>query len=384
MMSLDAAKVTTKRDVMSSVRQPVSETMKRGDAGEVRLAVVGAGLIGRRHVEHVARQAQLLAIVDPAPGTRELAERFDTRWFPTLRALLSEVRPDGVIIATPNQLHVDNGLECVAAGIPVLVEKPLAADVASAERLAEAAEAAKVPILVGHHRRHNPLIRKAKEAIDSGSLGAVLAVHATCWFHKPDDYFDAAWRREPGAGPVFINLTHDIDSLRHLCGEVASVQAIESSMARGNPVEDTAAILLRFRSGAIGTISVSDAIASPWSWELTSGENPAYPQAGEACYLIGGTHGSLSLPSLDRWSYEGERSWWKPISRTRLAHEDEDPLVLQLRHFCDVVRGRAEPLVSARDGLETLRVVAAVKQAARGGRMVRLDQPQAARKQSDQ
>jgi predicted dehydrogenase len=275
-------------------------------------------------------------------------------------------------------------MECVAAGIPMLVEKPLAADVASAERLVEAAEAAQVPILVGHHRRHNSLIRKAKEAIDSGSLGTVLAVQGTCWLHKPDDYFDVAWRREPGAGPVFINLIHDIDSLRHLCGEVASVQAIESSMARGHPVEDTAAILLRFRSGAIGTISVSDAIASPWSWELTAGENPAYPQAGEACYLIGGTHGSLSLPGLDHWSYAGERSWWEPLSHTRLAHEDGDgdgdgdgdPLVLQLQHFCDVVQGRAEPLVSARDGLETLRVVEAVKESARSGRAVELVGPQ--------
>jgi predicted dehydrogenase len=222
------------------------------------------------------------------------------------------------------------------------------------------------------------MIRKAREAIDSGRLGTILAVHGCCWLFKPDDYFDVPWRRETGAGPVLVNLIHDVDCLRYLCGDVVSVQAQESNAVRGNPVEETAVILLRFESGALGTVTVSDSIVAPWSWELTVGENPAYPRTGEACYLIGGTHGSLTVPYLDVWHNGGTRSWWEPIHRERLVYEAEDPLALQLRQFCRVIRKEEAPLVSGREGLETLRVVTAVKEAARTGGLVRLDTAPAA------
>ena len=343
-------------------------------AGPVKLAVLGAGLIGRRHVEHVIAEpeAELLAVVDPSPVGRALAEERGVAWFPSLADLLAMQRPDGIIVATPNRLHVANGLECVAAGVPALVEKPIADDVASATRLVEAAESAGVPLLTGHHRRHNPLMQKAKEIIDSGRLGRVLAVHGSCWFFKPDDYFDVPWRRERGAGPVLVNLIHDIDNLRYLCGDIVSVQALDSNAVRGNPVEETAVILVRFASGALATITVSDAIVAPWSWELTTGENPAYPRTEESCYLIGGTHGSLTIPHLDVWHNRGERSWLEPIHRERVRVERQDPLRLQVRQFCRVIRGLEQPLVSGREGLETLKVIAAVKEAAETGRMVRI------------
>jgi predicted dehydrogenase len=189
-------------------------------------------------------------------------------------------------------------------------------------------------------------------------------VHATCWFHKPDSYFDASWRREPGAGPVLVNLIHDLDLLRYLCGEVDEVQAIESNGRRGFAVEDTAALLLRFKSGALGTVTVSDTISAPWSWEFTSGENPDYSQSREASYMIGGTLGSLAIPTLDVWSHERAPDWWSPIRRERIEVGAEDPLALQVRNLCDVVRRRADPVVSGRDGLAALQIVLAAKQAA--------------------
>jgi predicted dehydrogenase len=333
---------------------------------------VGAGLIGRRHIADAAAEAVLDAIVDPAPQAERIAAERGVSWFPSLAALLTDHRPDGVIVATPNQMHIENGLACIAAGVPALIEKPIADDVVAAARLADAAEEAAVPILVGHHRRHNPLVAAAKSAIAEGRLGTLVAVQASCWFYKPDSYFETAWRREKGAGPVFINLIHDIDTLRHLCGDIESVQALQSSRVRGHTVEDTAAILLRFVSGALGTITVSDTVAGPWSWELTAGENPDFPATGEACYHIGGTHGALALPGLVLWSYAGPRSWWEPLSSTGLQRDDADPLRLQLRHFLRVLAEGEPPLVSARDALETLRVVAAVKQAAETGAAVEL------------
>jgi predicted dehydrogenase len=329
---------------------------------EVRIAVVGVGLIGRRHVAAIdaADGARPAALVDPAPATRVLADDVGAPWFADL-----EEMPDGltdaVILATPNALHVDGGLACIARGLPVLIEKPLAVDVAGARRLVEAAASAGVHLLVGHHRRHNPIIATAKEIIESGEIGRVVSVQGMFWLRKPDDYFEVAWRREPGAGPVLLNLIHDIDLLRYLVGEIRSVQAVASNSVRGNAVEDAAAMVFEFESGAIGAFNVSDAIPSPWSWELTAGENPAYPRTDQACYLIGGTGGSLEIPRLRVWTHEGGGGWYDPIVTTEHPAVPADPLVRQVEHFAAVIRGECEPLVSGEEGLRTLTVIERVR-----------------------
>lgn len=340
----------------------------------VKIAVMGAGLIGKRHAAHVRAEpgAVLSAIIDPAPAGKAFAEESGVAWYSAFDALPAGEKPDGVIVATPNQLHVANGLELVAAGVPMLVEKPLADSVDSARRLVQAAEAAGVPLLVGHHRRHNPMIRKAREAIDAGRIGRILTLNGQFWLVKPDDYFDIDWRRQEGAGPVLINLIHDIDLFRYLCGEIAGVQALSSNAVRGNPAEETAVAILRFANGALGTVSASDTVVSPWSWELTTGENPAYPKQDQSCYQIGGTQGSLTIPALELWSHTDKRGWWEPLKRERIPFVPEDPLQAQVRHFCAVIRGEEEPLVSGREGLATLAVIEAVKRAARSGAPVEI------------
>ena len=342
--------------------------------GDVGIAVVGAGLIGQQHIRRVTREpgAVLTAIVDPAEHAKELAATLDTSWFPDLAAMLQAEKPHAVIIATPNQMHVANGLESVAAGLPMLIEKPLAEDVASGRRLVEAAEVAGVPLLVGHHRRHNSVLQRAKAIIASERLGRITIVNALTWFFKPDDYYDVAWRREAGGGPILINLIHVVDDLRTLCGEIVEVRAIKSNAMRLLPVEDTAAALVRFEHGGLGTISISDTVAAPWSWELTTGENPAYPETDESCYLIGGTKGSMSFPGLDVWHYQGEPSWQAPIDRSQVVAPKEDTLATQLRHFCDVVRGDEQPLIDGREALRTLEVTLAVERAATDGGAISL------------
>jgi predicted dehydrogenase len=335
----------------------------------VKIALMGAGLIGKRHAAHVIAEpgAVLSAIIDPAPTGKAFAEEIGIAWYPTFSAIPASGKPDGVIVATPNQLHVANGLELAAAAIPMLVEKPIADSVEGARALVHAAETAGVPLLVGHHRRHNPMIRKAREIIETGRIGRVLTLNGQFWLVKPDDYFDVDWRRQEGAGPVLINLIHDIDLFRYLCGEIVGVQALSSNAVRGYPAEEAAVALLRFANGALGTVSASDTVVSPWSWELTTGENPAYPRQDQSCYQIGGTHGALTIPALELWSHADKRGWWEPLRRERIPFVPEDPLQVQVRHFCAVIRGEEEPLVSGREGLATLAVIAAVKQAARTG-----------------
>ena len=342
----------------------------------VRIAVAGAGLIGQAHIRRIIAEpeASLAAIIDPSPKTEEQARSLGVPWFADLEEGLEGARPDGVVIATPNRLHVPNGLAAIAAGVPALLEKPIAGDVASAMCLVEASEAADVPILVGHHRRHSPLIQRARAVVASGRLGRITTVTGLCLYRKPDrGYFDGAnaWRREPGGGVILINLVHVVDDLRNLCGEITSVQAAASSAARGFPVEDTAAALLHFASGALGTLTISDAAAAPWSWELTSGEDKAYPRTDEFCYLIAGTQGSLSVPRLDVWGHEGD-GWWTPIEAQRTVVPEQDPLTLQMRHFCAVVRREVPPLLDARGGARTLAATLAVKEAAASGGIVEL------------
>ncbi len=320
------------------------------------LAIAGAGLIGRAHVERVRRSGdcRLAAIADPLPEAAAYAGALGVVHYAELEAMLAAERLDGVIVATPNIAHAPNALACIARGLPVLIEKPLAESLANAERIVEAAERAHVPVLVGHHRRHNPILKQARDVVRNGGIGRIATVSASAVFLKPDPYFDTAWRREPGGGPVLINLIHAIDDLRFLLGEIAEIRAIGSNALRGFPVEDTAAAVLRFESGALGTLVLSDAAAAPWSWELTSGENPSYPQQPEDCYLIAGTAGSLAVPSLRQWRYRGERSWIAPLTAERPDRPKADPLERQLAHFCQVIRGEATPIIDGRDAFRTL------------------------------
>jgi predicted dehydrogenase len=344
----------------------------------LRIAVAGAGMIGQRHIQLVSQGGgcELLAIVDPAPSARVIADGLGVPLFASLSELFARETPDGVIIATPNGMHVEHGLACVAAGVPALIEKPIAESVAAGERLCTAAEDAKVTLLVGHHRQHSPIMEKAVEIVRSGRLGRLVAVIGTALYCKPDGYFaEAPWRRQLGAGPILVNLIHEIGNLRALCGEIAAVQAITSNAVRGFAVEDSAAINLHFATGVLGTFMLSDTAASGRSWEQTSREDknfPTYPD--EDCYVIAGTDASLAIPTmrLKRFAGSDERSWWVPLRTETIAIERADPLQRQLENFCAAIRGDAKPVVTGRDGLQNLRVIEALIQAARSGATVSL------------
>lgn len=341
-----------------------------------RIAVAGAGTIGLAHMALAQRSAtcMLSAVVDPAPAAAAVAARAGVPLYKSLAELIDRGRPDGVILATPNPLHVDQALQCIETDLPILLEKPIAATVAEGERLVRAVDAAKARVLIGHHRAHSPIMARAREIIDRGTLGKLVAIIGSALFFKPDAYFaDGPWRREPGGGPILLNMIHEAHNLRMLCGDIVAVQAFASNATRGFAVEDTVAISLRFASGALGTFLLSDTAASARSWEQTSQENKAYATyADEDCYVIAGTFGSLAIPTMRLKTYDKaeDRSWWQPF-RTGVAEVTRaDPLAIQLEHFGAIVRGGAQPLVSARDGLENLRITAAIVEAARTGGVI--------------
>lgn len=341
----------------------------------VRLAVVGAGLVGRRHIEAIRQTdgVELAAIVDNDRAAESLAEAVQAAFHASLTSLLEAGRFDGIILATPNVLHVDQGLECLAVGCPLLIEKPIAVTSAEATQLIEAARQAGVALLVGHQRRFNPLINRVRALLDEGRLGRLRTAHASCWLYKPDDYFEQApWRKKSGAGPVFVNLIHDVDLLRYLCGEVVSVQAQMTPADRGFDNEDVAGVLLRFDSDVIATLSVSDTVVAPWSWEMTAAENPVYPFTAQSCYWLGGSRGAISIPDLKLWR-QPEPDWWQPMSEESVDSGSNDPLQRQVEHFAAVIRGEATPLVPGEEGAASLRVIEAIHESAAKGLTVYLD-----------
>lgn len=354
---------------------------------KVRIAVVGAGLIGYRHIEEIQKnpECELSSIVDPHPPTQiaglganaGLAATAGVPLYASLDEMLAKERPDGVILSTPNRLHTEQAMACIAAGVTVFIEKPIAHTLDEGLRVCEAAEKAGVKVLVGHHRRHSPILHKVVEVVNSGVLGRIVGVIGSAVFYKPDGdgYYDGAnaWRREPGGGPILLNLIHEIGNLRAMIGEIVAVQSFTSNATRGFKVEDTAAINLRFAGGALGSFLLSDAAASPRSWEQTSQENRQYATyPDEDCYTIIGNRGSLAVPTMRLKYYERDRdrSWYKPFCCETLYVERKDPLAGQIAHFAAVIRGEAEPLVSARDGLQNLRVTEAVVEAARTGSVI--------------
>ena len=338
----------------------------------VRLLLIGAGVIGRTHIDRIGRDPHLAlaGIAEPSAGGKALAEQLGVPWAASHLELLERTQAQGAIVATPNASHVGMAIDCLERGVAALVEKPVADTVAEALALVQAQQRTGVPVLVGHHRRHNPINSRARSILQEGRLGRVVTANVMCTVLKPDAYFDAAWRRQPGGGPVLINLIHEIDMLRFLCGEITEVQALSSNAVRGFAVEDTAAAVLRFASGALGTVVLSDAAASPWCWDFCAAEQDQYPRQDVQSHFIAGTHGSLSLPDLSLWNYRGERSWHAEMTLEKTFVHKADAYSRQLQHFAAVIEGREAPLCSAVDGLRTLQATLAVAEAARSGQAV--------------
>ncbi len=351
--------------------------MSRNDP--IRLVVIGAGLVGQRHARHAFshQDFDLAWIVDPNEARQEMAQQLECRW----AASLEDVPAgdcDAAIIATPNADHLPSGLTCLARNWATLVEKPVAETIASGEKLVSAFEVAGLPLLVGHHRRYHPSFDKANEMISSAALGPLISASLIWAVRKPDSYFKAgAWRRDSDGGPLLINFIHEADLMLGLFGPVDEVQAMVSSHARGSTVEDSAAILVRFASGVIATVMLTDAALSPWSFEGASGENPTIAETGISSWRIGCTAGSFEFPGLRVWTdaQGDEGDWSRPLKDETIETAKVDPLHEQLTHFAQLIRGQVnKPKISGRDGLEALRLVEAVRTAARTGQPYFVDQ----------
>ena len=340
---------------------------------KIKIAVVGIGLMGSQHLKAVnlSKKAKLHSIVDLNKKSEVHAKKFKVPFYSSSKHLLKNNKPDAVIVATPNQFHEKHTISFLNAKIPVLLEKPISDNIKKAEKIIKSSKKNKTHLLIGYHRRHNSIVTSVKQKIDSGKFGKIVAGNVMCWLYKNKDWYKEKWRIKKGGGPLGINLVHDIDLICSLLGPVQSVQSATSNLIRKYEVEDTAVVNFIFKSGARCTLSVSDTIVGPWSYELTAGENPAYPVTNQSAYYIGGTKGSIQFPNLKHWYNKGERSWWKPM-----YHKDMNirlsrfTLINQINHLCDVVSGKAKPKVTGEDGLQSLKIFDAIIKSSKSGKKI--------------
>ena len=342
---------------------------------KINISIIGTGLMGLQHIKAISKskKANLHSIVDISDNAKKLSNEYKIPLYSDVSSLLKSNQLDAVIVATPNQLHEKHTISFLKKKIPVLLEKPISDNIKSAKKIIISSKKNKTPLLIGYHRRHNAIVSKVKTIIRSGKLGNIVSANVLCWLYKHKEYFKESWRTSRGGGPLGINLVHDIDMICYLLGSISHVQAFTTNKNRKFKVEDTATVSLIFESGALCTLNISDTIVAPWSYELTAGENPAYPVTNQSAYMIGGTKGSIQFPNLKYWFYKKERSWWNKIFlNSDINKKDDNTLVNQIDHFSDVVLKKVKPKVNGNDGLNSLKIFAAITKSAKTGKKIKI------------
>ena len=324
----------------------------------VKLLLAGTGLIGHRHMQHILEHPdlELVGVIDPLI-TDEKIEGVKT--YHSLNDVNNVA--EGIILATPTETHADLTIQSLEMGLHVLVEKPVAASLPEADKMIRASEKTGLSILVGHHRRHHPLVNETINIIKSGKIGRPVAASLMWLMRKQDEYFDVEWRKGIDGGPIKQNLIHDVDTLRAFFGEIISVVGSGTNIVRNAKRHENGGVVLGFDTGMVATITFSDATPTPWGFEAGTGESPYIPKTNQSSMFIACTNGGLEFPTLKLWS--GASNWnEKPIMEHQNISEAV-PLVRQLEHFSDVIRGKVTPIVDAKSARETLAVILQIEQA---------------------
>jgi predicted dehydrogenase len=340
----------------------------------MKFLIAGLGSIGRRHFRNlIALGEKDIVLLRTRKGTLPDDELTGYPVETDLTEALKKHKPEAVIVANPTSMHLDVAVPAAETGCHILLEKPVSHSLERLDILQKAAEKSGSKILVGFQFRYHPTLNKAHELIGSNALGKLLTVHAH-WgeylpqWHPWEDYRQSYAARADLGGGVIVTLTHPLDYLRYLLGDV---QALWSFNGHISPleidVEDVAEIGLKFANGAVGGVHVN------------------YFQRPTVHRLeIVGTNGTLRWDNAD-----GILHFYKfPTSFGSYSDNPPAPVmesfpppegfernqlfVAQTRHFMEVVRGESEPVCTLEDGIQALRLALAAYRSREIGQMVRL------------
>lgn len=323
--------------------------------------IAGLGSIGRRHLGVVRASlpdAEIVILRRPGrPAPDDVGA--GVRTVHDMDAALA-TRPEAAIVANPAPLHVVTALPLARAGVPLLVEKPLAAGPDGIDELLAATDDTGAVLQIGYCLRHDPSLAALKAELAAGTIGRLLGLRLTVGQYLPDwrpgtDYRAGVSARTDLGGGVLAELSHEIDAARWLTGEAISVFARIAQIGDLEiDVEDTADIVLGFVGGVAANLHL-DMLSRPAVREIRAA----------------GTEGTLVWDGIVHesrvWTAAGGA--WRPLPAETLA--DRDALFArQFDHFLRAIRGEAAPFPDGRDGARTLALVEAARESARTGRTV--------------
>jgi predicted dehydrogenase len=330
----------------------------------MKILIAGLGSIGRRHFRNLLALGQKdLVLYRSNLSTLPDVELAGYPVETDLAQALEKHKPQAVIVSNPTALHMDIAIPAARAGCAILLEKPIAESLAQVDALRQAAAQSGSKILVGFQFRYHPTLNKARELIGAGAIGKVLSAHAH-WgeylpnWHPWEDYRQSYAARLDLGGGVIVTLTHPLDYLRHLLGEVEALWSFNGHVSglELSGVEDVAEIGLKFASGAIGGVHVN------------------YFQRPPVHRLeIVGTGGTLRwdnadgilhhLRMPDEFGVINSQPAAAQVSQYKLPEgfDRNDLFIAQTRHFLDVARGLAEPVCTLEDGVRALEMALAAK-----------------------
>jgi predicted dehydrogenase len=334
--------------------------------------IIGAGIIAAIHADAIALlpQARLIAVTDvAAAAARAFAADRGCAAEPSLDDLLARRDVDVVCVCVPSGQHAQVGVRAAKAGKHLVIEKPVDVTLAAADRLLAAARAAGVTLTVMSQHRFDPGVIALKRLIDDGALGTlVLGEASTKWYRTQGYYDSAAWRgtRAMDGGALLNQGIHYVDLLRWCMGPVTEVTAVCTTQTHRIEAEDTALAVVRFASGAVGTIGA------------TTAAYPGFPQRLEITGT-GGTvtveDGQLVRAALRGAADEGRAAGQAPSVLSAAADPGGVDAAIHAAQLADLLAAAAEgrePAVSGQDGRDALEIVRAVYESSRAGRPVRL------------
>lgn len=347
----------------------------------LRVGIAGCGAISHNHLK-AFRSLDGVEIVGVCDTDTDRAQATALAWgipnaVNTVDALLA-LDLDVVSVCTPHPTHEDVVVQAAAAGVHVLCEKPIAVELASAERMVQACDDAGVKLGVLFQRRFWPAAQRIRAAIDDGTLGRPVLGQCSVMLHRDPEYYSRdAWRgtwANDGGGVLMTQAIHYIDLLQWFMGDVAEVYGRISTYKHGKhiEVEDSATAVITFTSGAMATLEASTAVS---------------PSLGVQVRITGETGASASLTEFPEGS-DGRVDLWAVAGTvsTEPAHpEGAEPNVplatingqlvphhtAQVRDFVRAIREGGEPAITGRDATAALRILLAVYESSRTGSPVR-------------
>jgi len=339
--------------------------------------VIGAGGIAARRTipEGIvpARGARLVAVMDiDGARARAVGERFGVEWYDELEPLLARPDVDAVYIATPTRAHAPQALSAIAAGKHILVEKPLAMNVAEARRIVAAARRKGVVGATGLMMRHHGAHVKIKQLIERGAIGRPVLGRAqlSCWYPP----LEGAWRQNPGlgGGGSFIDMgTHCFDLLEMFLGRAVEVHALTANLVQDYRSEDTALVTFRFESGAVGVVDTLFNVPDEASRNVLEvyGSGGSIRCEGTIGQTSGGT---VHLASVPGGAYDARQQRASRLRERVVRFRQVNTYRAEVEDLTRAIRRGGRPAAPLEDGLWNMRVVEAAYRSARTGRRARV------------